>query len=88
MYGGFRRFVAHRQFSEALESPDGFMTTLIHVHKRLGGDGNIGFTLKRIPRKSSDVEVDSGVTSESWKDSHTAGESLYTQALLPCERLL
>ena len=83
MYGGFRRFVAHRQFSEALENPEGFMTTLSHVHKRLGGDGNIGFTLQHIPRKPSDTDVDNShtmqrpeVSFESQKHSDAAGESV------------
>lgn len=47
-YGGFKRYVAHRQFTQSLDNPEGFVIALIRVHKRLGGDGNIGFTLRRI----------------------------------------
>ncbi|KAL4064919.1 hypothetical protein V8B97DRAFT_1919869 [Scleroderma yunnanense] len=85
MYGGFRRFVAHRQFSEALEDPEGFVTTLSHVHKRLGGDGNIGFTLRRIP-KQRDMDADNDhnsqhpeIASESWKHSDTSGSETGNQ---------
>ncbi|KAI6005286.1 hypothetical protein F5J12DRAFT_835947 [Pisolithus orientalis] len=60
MYGGFRRFVAHRQFAEALEDPEGFVLALSHIHKKLGGDGNIGFTLRRIQQKKIDTTADTG----------------------------
>ncbi|KIM67229.1 hypothetical protein SCLCIDRAFT_1210739 [Scleroderma citrinum Foug A] len=93
MYGGFRRFVAHRQFSEALENPEGFMTTLSHVHKRLGGDGNIGFTLQHTPRKPSDTDVDNShtmerpeVSFESQKHSDAAGSGAENQSSTPKNR--
>ncbi|KAI6136718.1 hypothetical protein F5141DRAFT_1209029 [Pisolithus sp. B1] len=78
MYGGFRRFVAHRQFSEALENPEGFVLALSHVHKRLGGDGNIGFTLRRVQRRKDDVPVDTGDyprSSETGFENLTPSES-------------
>ncbi|KAI6047555.1 hypothetical protein EDC04DRAFT_3050758, partial [Pisolithus marmoratus] len=73
MYGGFRRFVAHRQFSESLDNPEGFVLALSHVHKRLGGDGNIGFTLRRIQQKRLDTPADTGDYSQS---SETGFENL------------
>ncbi|KIK80857.1 hypothetical protein PAXRUDRAFT_833288 [Paxillus rubicundulus Ve08.2h10] len=51
-FGAFRQFMAHYQFANSLEDPQGFMNALNHVDKRLGGSGSIGFTLQRIRRES------------------------------------
>ncbi|KAG6337337.1 hypothetical protein ID866_1762 [Astraeus odoratus] len=73
IYGGFRRFVAHRQFSQALENPEGFVAALGNVHKKLGGDGNIGFTLQRIQAGTPTNNGDSMDTLEippgNWKQA-------------------
>ncbi|KIJ68348.1 hypothetical protein HYDPIDRAFT_165217 [Hydnomerulius pinastri MD-312] len=57
-YGVFREFMAHYQFANSLEDPQGFMTALNHVDKKLGGTGNIGFTLQRIRRESLETMHD------------------------------
>lgn len=78
MYGGFRRFVAHRQFSEALEDPEGFVLALNHVHKRLGGEGNIGFTLRRVQQRGVDAPAHTGdypPSSETGFENLTPSES-------------
>ncbi|EGO03506.1 hypothetical protein SERLA73DRAFT_175014 [Serpula lacrymans var. lacrymans S7.3] len=48
MFGMLRQVLAHRQFAKALEDPKGFMRALADVHHRLGGEGELGFTLERL----------------------------------------
>ncbi|KIJ21662.1 hypothetical protein PAXINDRAFT_123688 [Paxillus involutus ATCC 200175] len=57
-FGAFRQFVAHYQFANSLEDPQGFMNALSHVDKRLGGSGSVGFTLQRIRRESLEARQD------------------------------
>ncbi|KAH7911950.1 hypothetical protein BJ138DRAFT_855593 [Hygrophoropsis aurantiaca] len=54
IYGQARQLFAHRQFTQSLVNPKGFMTALMNVDRRLGGDGNLGFTLERI--RSEDLD--------------------------------
>ncbi|KAH7931089.1 hypothetical protein BV22DRAFT_1027852 [Leucogyrophana mollusca] len=53
VYGQVRQVLAHRQFTQALENPKGFIQALSNVDRRLGGDGNLGFTLERIRAEDS-----------------------------------
>jgi hypothetical protein len=82
VYGQIRQVMAHRQFTEALENPAGFIEALRNVDRRLGGDGHLGFTLERIRNDASrlDDAAASGrnkehgpemVSEENWEKNGT-----------------
>ncbi|KAG1881766.1 hypothetical protein C8R48DRAFT_682144 [Suillus tomentosus] len=66
VFGGVRQVLAHRQFTEALENPAGFIEALRNVDRRLGGDGQLGFTLSRIRKDAArlDNTATSGTSQE------------------------
>ncbi|KAF9229388.1 hypothetical protein BS17DRAFT_771390 [Gyrodon lividus] len=69
-FGAFRQFMAHYQFANSLEDPQGFMAALSHIDKRLGGSGSVGFTLQRIRRESLEARQDADHAS------HTSGPEM------------
>lgn len=82
VFGQLRQVMAHRQFTEALENPVGFIEALRNVDRRLGGDGHLGFTLERIRNEGARVDdtVASGrnkehgpemVSEENWDKAST-----------------
>jgi len=82
VFGQVRQVIAHRQFTEALENPAGFIEALRNVDRRLGGDGHLGFTLERIRNEGTRVDdtVASGrnrehgpemVNEENWEKTGT-----------------
>ncbi|KAG0708957.1 hypothetical protein DFH29DRAFT_842741 [Suillus ampliporus] len=66
VFGQVRQVLAHRQFTEALENPAGFIEALRNIDRRLGGDGRLGFTLERI--RKDGARLDDTVTSGSSKE--------------------
>ncbi|KAG1755188.1 uncharacterized protein EDB91DRAFT_1233942 [Suillus paluster] len=63
VFGQVRQVLAHRQFTEALENPGGFIEALQNIDRRLGGDGHLGFTLERI--RKDGARLDDTATSGS-----------------------
>ncbi|KAG2118428.1 hypothetical protein DEU56DRAFT_747713 [Suillus clintonianus] len=57
VFGQVRQVLAHKQFTEALENPAGFMEALRDVDRRLGGDGHLGFTLERIRKDAKSTAL-------------------------------
>jgi len=83
VFGQVRQVMAHRQFTEALENPAGFIEALRDIDRRLGGDGHLGFTLERIRNEGARVgtTVSSGrneehgpemVSEENWQKTSTS----------------
>jgi hypothetical protein len=79
VFGRVRQVLAHKQFTEALENPAGFMEALCNVDRKIGGDGQLGFTLARIRKDAAHLDTTtfgSGqehgpemVSEENWKKS-------------------
>jgi hypothetical protein len=77
VFGQVRQALAHRQFTEALENPAGFMEALRNVDSRLGGNGQLGFTLERIRKDAalldntptSQEHGPEMISEENWKKS-------------------
>ncbi|KAG2366630.1 hypothetical protein BDR07DRAFT_1606825 [Suillus spraguei] len=100
VFGQVRQVLAHRQFTEALENPAGFIEALRNVDRRLGGDGQLGFTLERIRKDAArlDNTTTSGssrehgpemVSEENWKKSwphSNAPDAASSQAAQPKNR--
>ncbi|KAG1783853.1 hypothetical protein EV702DRAFT_1055879 [Suillus placidus] len=99
VFGQVRQVLAHRQFTEALENPTGFIEASRNVDRRLGGDGQLGFTLERIRKDAAHLDntATSGssqehgpemVSEENWKKSWSQsnapdGEYLYWLCYMP-----
>ncbi|KAG1761920.1 hypothetical protein EDD22DRAFT_894044 [Suillus occidentalis] len=97
VFGQVRQALAHRQFAEALENPAGFMEALHNVDSRLGGNGQLGFTLVRL--RNDAARLDNPPTSqehgpemvseENWKKSWShsnAPDATSPQATQPKNR--
>lgn len=77
VFGQVRQALAHRQFAEALENPAGFMEALHNVDSRLGGNGQLGFTLVRLRNDAAHLDNPPAsqehgpemVSEENWKKS-------------------
>ncbi|OJA10817.1 hypothetical protein AZE42_00267 [Rhizopogon vesiculosus] len=94
VFGQLRQVIAHRQFTEALENPAGFIEALRNVDRRLGGDGHLGFTLERIRNEAvrADDTVASGrnrehgpemVNEENWEKTGTASNAPHGDRFSP-----
>ncbi|KAG2044746.1 hypothetical protein BDR03DRAFT_937151 [Suillus americanus] len=99
VFGRVRQVLAHKQFTEALENPAGFIEALRNVDRRLGGDGQLGFTLARIRKDAAHVDTASSgssqehgpemVSEENWKKSwphSNAPDAASPQAAQPKNR--
>jgi hypothetical protein len=79
VFGRVRQVLAHKQFTEALENPAGFMEALCNVDRKIGGDGQLGFTLARIRKDAAHLDTTTFgssqehgpemVSEENWKKS-------------------
>ncbi|KAG2159958.1 uncharacterized protein EDB93DRAFT_30480 [Suillus bovinus] len=97
LFGRVRQVLAHKQFTDALENPAGFIEALSNVDRKLGGNGQLGFTLTRIRKDAAhlDNNATSGtsqehgpemVSEQNWKASWSQSDAPSPQAAQPKNR--
>ncbi|KAH7883660.1 hypothetical protein F5I97DRAFT_1831345 [Phlebopus sp. FC_14] len=96
MYGQLRQLRAHKQFVDALEDPEGFITAMNHVHHRLGATESLPFTLHPVRTERIEIQRDDGsanlaqgpemVREDDWDQPQSQSQSAAVNEARPKSR--